>query len=201
MSKSSLMWMVTLALALGSGPAHPQTPAVDPIEPLAALNVERYLGTWYQVALYPNRFQAQCTSDTTATYRALAEGGIEVINRCRDAGGKLDEAVGLARPVGKLAGGELRPAHLEVSFLPGWVRWAQALGNWGWGDYRVIQLAPDYRYAVVSDGSRQYLWVLSRTPALAADDEAAIRSRLLVKGFDLARLQMHPQGKASAPAP
>ena len=201
MNKLFLTGFATLAVAMSGGAAHSQTAAVAPIEPLASLEVARYLGTWYQVALYPNRFQAQCASDTTATYREQAEGGIEVVNRCRDAAGKLDEAVGLARPVGKLAGGELRPAHLEVSFLPAWLRWAQALGNWGWGDYRVIQLATDYRYAVVSDGSRQYLWVLSRTPALATEDEAAIRSRLQAQGFDLGRLQMHPQAKAGPPPP
>ena len=189
------------ALAMSSGPAQAQAAPAAPIEPLPVLDVTRYLGVWYQVALYPNRFQAQCASDTTATYRERTEGGIEVVNRCRNASGQPDEAIGLARPVGKLAGGELRPAHLEVSFLPPWLRWAQAIGNWGWGDYRVIQLAPDYRYAVVSDGSRQYLWVLSRTPALAADDEGAIRALLKKQGFDLTRLTMHPQGKASTATP
>ncbi len=201
MSKFLLAGFAALAVATSSSPSHSQVAAAAPIEPLAALDITRYLGTWYQVALYPNRFQAQCASDTTATYRERTDGNIEVINRCRDAAGKPDEAMGLTRPLGKLAGGELRPAHLEVSFLPAWLRWAQAIGNWGWGDYRVIQLAMDYRYAVVSDGSRQYLWILSRSPALAADDEAAIRSRLLTQGFDLARLQMHPQGKAGPPTP
>ena len=89
-----------------------------------------------------------------------------------------------------------------MSFLPPWLRWAQALGNWGWGDYRVIQLAPDYRYAVVSVGSRQYLWVLSRSPQLAAADETAIRSRLVQQGFDLARWTPHlhtPIAQAEAP--
>ena len=201
MTKFFLAGIATLAVAMSGGPAHSQSTTTAPIEPLASLDVSRYLGVWYQVALYPNRFQAQCATDTTASYRERADGGIEVINRCRDAAGKPDEAIGLARPVGKLADGELRPAHLEVSFLPPWLRWAQAIGHWGWGDYRVIQLAPDYRYAVVSDGSRQYLWVLSRTSALAVDDEAAIRSRLQTQGFDLARLQMHLHGKAGAPLP
>jgi len=175
-----------------------QTPAA-PIEPIAALDVQRYLGSWYQVALIPNRFQSQCISDTTASYRQRSDGAIEVINRCRDAGGEFDEAVGYARPTGTLAGGMLQPAQLEVSFLPSWLRWAQSIGHWGWGAYWVIQLASDYRYAVVGEGSRQYLWVLSRTPALTAEDEATIHARLRQQGYDLARLQLHPQGKMPPP--
>lgn len=148
------------------------------------------------MALIPNRFQAQCLRDTTATYRGLQDGNVEVLNRCRTADGVLDEALGLARPQGQVVDGVLRPARLQVSFLPDWLRWAQAIGNWGWGDYWVIQLAPDYRYAVVSEGTREYLWVLSRTPVLAAEDEAAIHAELLRQGFDLARLQRHPQAGA-----
>ena len=108
--------------------------------------------------------------------------------------------MGLARPIGTLVDGTLRPAQLEVSFLPAWLRWAQAIGGWGWGAYWVIQLAPDYRYAVVSEGTRQFLWVLSRTPALTASDEASIRLRLAEQGFDLTALQMHPQGKPPLPS-
>jgi apolipoprotein D and lipocalin family protein len=171
-------------------------PAVAPLEPLAALDVQRYLGDWYQVALFPNMFQSQCVSDTTATYRERSDGAIEVVNRCRNATGEFEQAVGVARPTGVFDGASLRPAQLEVTFVPAWLRWAQAVGNWGWGAYWVIQLAPDYRYAVVGEGSREYLWVLSRKPALSTDDEAAIRARLELQGYDLSRLKMHPQGQA-----
>lgn len=164
-------------------------------EPVAAIELPRYLGTWYQVALIPNRFQSQCASDTTASYRQRSDGAIEVINRCRDARGALDEAIGYARPTGILTEGFLKPAQLEVSFLPSWLRWAQAIGHWGWGAYWVIQLAPDYRYAVIGEGSRRYLWVLSRTPGLSGEDDAAIRARLREQGYDLERLQVHPQAR------
>ncbi len=197
MNRPSILLAVVLAAACTS--ALPQGSPVASIEPIASLAVPRYLGTWYQVALYPNAFQSQCVSDTTATYRERTDGAIEVVNRCRNARGELDEAIGYARPTGTLAEGTLRPAQLEVSFLPAWLRWAQAIGHWGWGAYWVIQLAPDYRYAVVSEPTRRYLWVLSRTPTLSADDEATVRARLQQQGFDLAGLKMHPQGKAPPP--
>lgn len=158
-----------------------------PLAPLPSLDVPAYMGTWYQVAWFPNRFQQQCVSDTTATYRRVAE-GVAVVNRCRTADGRIDSASGFARPSGAaIRGDTLAPARLEVSFLPAWLRWLPA-----WGDYWVIRLADDGRYAVVSEGSRRYLWVLSRTPGLAAADETEIRSFLGEQGFDLTRWQVHP---------
>lgn len=159
-----------------------------PLESLPALEVPPYMGTWYQVALFPNVFQRQCVSDTTATYRQLPDGTVEVKNRCRTAYGRMDEALGQARPTGTLTGTTLAPARLEVSFLPAWLRWLPV----GWGRYWVIQLADDGRYAVISEPTREYLWILSRQPRLSPADEAAIRSRLAQQGFaDLSKLQMH----------
>jgi apolipoprotein D and lipocalin family protein len=164
--------------------------AAPALQPVAQVELGRYAGTWYQVALYPNRFQAQCVSDTSATYRALPDGEIEVLNRCRTAEGREDRAAGLARPDGAaIAGGQLAPATLKVSFLPAWLRWTGI----GWGRYWVVSLADDYRYAVVSEPTREYLWVLARQPALSVVDERSIRARLVELGFDLTRLQSHPQ--------
>jgi len=189
-----------LALAAGCllvGPAvmaqAPATPATAAsLESLPVLQVPPYMGTWYQVALFPNVFQRQCVSDTTATYRQLPDGTVEVLNRCRTADGRMDDATGNARPTGTLSGTSLAPAQLKVSFLPAWLRWMPV----GWGAYWVIQLADDGRYAVISEPSRQYLWILSRQPRLTSADEAAIRARLAQQGFsDLSKLQMHRHGK------
>ncbi len=159
-----------------------------PLQSLPVLEVPPYMGTWYQVALFPNVFQRQCVTDTTATYRQLPDGTVEVKNRCRTADGRMDEALGQARPTGTLTGTTLAPARLEVSFLPAWLRWLPV----GWGRYWVIQLADDGRYAVISEPTREYLWILSRQPRLSPADEAAIRSRLAQQGFsDLSKLQMH----------
>lgn len=167
--------------------------SIPPLEPLARLEVAPYMGTWYQVLWIPNRFQQQCAADTTATYRDLGNGTVEVVNRCRTVDGRTDSVTGLARPpagVARIENGRLMPARLEVSFLPAWLRWIGV----GWGDYWVVDLAPDGRYAIVSEASREYLWVLARQPALTPQDESTVRQRLRTLGFDLARVRSHRHG-------
>jgi apolipoprotein D and lipocalin family protein len=164
---------------------------LPPLRPLPALDVASYMGTWYQVLWFPNFFQKQCIADTAAVYRDVGDGTVEVINRCRTADGKTDSVTGIARPparVARIEAGQLQPARLEVSFLPAWLRWTGI----GWGAYWVIDLAPDGRYAIVSEVKREYLWVLARQPVLTPEDDATIRARLRALGFDLARLQAHP---------
>jgi len=198
-------FLATAALtSFAQSPSASPTPAPTvgssvstPLQSLPSLEVPPYMGTWYQVALFPNFFQRQCVSDTTATYRQLQNGTVEVKNRCRAADGRMDEALGQARPTGTLSGTTLAPARLEVSFLPAWLRWLPV----GWGRYWVIQLADDGRYAVISEPTREYLWILSRQPRLSSADEAAIRARLAQQGFsDLSKLEMHRHGSAASPA-
>ena len=132
MKLSSLLLSVLFAATVAPAAGQPAT-----LRALPSLDVPGYMGTWYQVAWFPNRFQKQCVSDTVASYRRVPE-GVEVVNRCRNAEGRVDSVTGLARPAGALlAGDELRPAQLEVSFLPRLLRWLPI-----WGDYWVIQLGP-----------------------------------------------------------
>jgi apolipoprotein D and lipocalin family protein len=181
--KFARMGLIALALLAGS----PLRGADAPLQALPTLDVPAYMGTWYQVALYPNWFQRNCASDTRAQYRLLPGGAVEVLNRCRRADGSDDAASGLAKPIGTLEGERLAPAQLEVSFLPAVLRWLP----FGWGRYWVVDLADDGRYAIVSEPSREYLWVLARAPQLSAEDEAKVRATLQRLGFDLNRLERH----------
>lgn len=179
---ATLAALVAWSLSTASAQAAP---------PLPTLDVNAYMGRWHQVALYPNRFQAQCLDSTTATYKLLDDGRVEVANRCRTQDG-WDETVGVARPregtVRQDGGRLLAPASLEVSFLPKALRW---LGV-GWGKYDVVHLspgAPQSGWAVVSEPSKQYLWVLSRTPQLDEAQWTAVTAELQRMGFDLQRLK------------
>lgn len=183
--------VLAMALACSFATAQAQQPAPAPPLPLPSLDVAAYMGTWYQVAWIPNRFQKQCVSDTAATYRDRGDGTVEVLNRCKLADGKSDSVLGIARPpagVARIEGGQLKPARLEVSFLPAWLRWTGI----GWGAYWVVERPADGRYVIVSEASREYLWVLARQPALTPADDAAIKARLQAQGFDLGRAQAHP---------
>jgi len=146
---------------------------LPPLETVAHVDLARYLGTWYEIASFPQRFQRGCTA-TTATYSLRADGDIDVVNRCRKGSpsGKEEVARGRARVVDRVSG-----AKLEVSFFRPF-----------WGEYWVIDLAPDYSYAVVGHPSRDYLWILSRTPAMRAGTYDAIITRLDRAGYDTRRL-------------
>ena len=187
-----LVALVLAGLCMVAAAQGPPAPSVPPaLQALPSLDIAPYMGTWYQVAWIPNRFQKQCVSDTVATYRDRGDGTIEVQNRCRLAGGSIDSVLGIARPpagVSRVENGKLMPARLEVSFLPAWLRWAGI----GWGAYWVVDLAADGRYVIVSEGTREYLWVLARQPALTPADEILIKIELQTLGFDLGRVRAHP---------
>lgn len=159
--------------------AQPAAMATAPLAPIPRLDLDRYMGRWHELARYPNRFQSQCTGAATADYALLPQGTVQVVNRCPQAGGKVDQAIGEARRVGP----EGSPT-LQVRFAPAWLSFLPQV----WGDYWVVELDPAYQLAVVSEPKREYLWVLSRQPSLPAAQWAALNARLQALGFDPARL-------------
>ena len=179
---SPTLRQLALSLALLSPfAASAQTSAPpEPLQTIARLDVGRYLGTWYEIAKYPNRFQRQCVADTSALYRLRDDGQLDVINRCRQANGEVAEAVGRARQ-----DGPADSPKLKVRFAPAWLSWLPMV----WGNYWVIDLDTDYQLVAVSEPSREYLWVLSRTPTVEAGAYQALLGRLREKGFDLTRLE------------
>jgi len=194
LTAAALLAVLLAVLLAGAAPAFAQD-AQPELRALPSVDVPGYMGTWYQVAWFPNRFQKQCVSDTSARYRRLDSGEIEVQNRCRLADGGIDDITGIARTDGsRLQGDTLMPAQLRVSFMPPLLRWLPI-----WGRYWVIDRADDGRFAVVSEPSRDYLWVLARAPSLSAADRTAIRSMLQRQGFDLSRWQDHPHTRPAQP--
>ena len=153
-------------------------PNQAPLQTVAHVNLNRYLGTWYEIAKIPNRFQKQCMGDTTAHYARRADGRIDVVNRCRTKHGRYDEARGVARVIDTQSN-----AKLEVSFvsLLGW--------HLFWGDYWIIGLGNDYRYAVVGTPNRKYGWILSRTPLLATTDRSRVDALLERSGYNPAAFE------------
>lgn len=143
---------------------------------VGSVDLSRYTGAWYEIALLPNRFQSMCVADTQARYQ-LDGDVIRVKNRCRKTDGAIEEANGVA----KVVEGS-NNAKLRVSFFRPF-----------YGDYWILALDNDYRWVLIGEPSRQYGWVLSRTPQL---DDASLQIALdkaAALGFDRAAFQRTPQ--------
>jgi len=151
--------------------------AVAKAPPLAVVDevdLDRYLGTWFEIASYPAWFAKNCTG-VTAEYSLREGGGISVVNRCYKGAldGKLKEARGRAKVVDPETN-----AKLKVSFFGPF-----------WGDYWILELDSEYQWVLVGEPKRKYLWILSRTPSLDQDTLDEILSRLPEKGYSRDRLQ------------
>ena len=174
-----------LCLIVGLAKAAPGTSANNPapLRTVSHVDLTRYVGTWYEIASYPQRFQKGCTA-TAAVYTLRDDGMIEVVNRCnRDS---LDGRETIARGRARIIDTQTN-AKLKVSFF-----WPF------WGDYWIIDLDPGYRYAVVGHPKRKYLWILSRTRAMDPPVYSGILERLTAQGYDISRLQLTLQPQEPA---
>jgi apolipoprotein D and lipocalin family protein len=164
-------------LTAAAVPVAAQTPS---LEPVAALDLARYAGTWHEIARYPNWFQRNCAGEVTATYTLRGDGMVGVLNACRKADGETIRAAGVARRPDAVRA----PAKLEVRFAPDWLAWLPFV----WADYWVIDLAPDYSHVLVGEPTREYFWILARSPRVDDATYARLLDRAKALGYDPARL-------------
>ena len=140
----------TLLLALLGG----CTGVPDGLTPVDNFDANRYLGTWYEIARLDHRFE-RGLEQVSAHYSLNPDGSIKVINRGYDPEQRQwQQAEGTAKFVGEPTIGQLK-----VSFFGPF-----------YGGYNVLQLAPDYRYALISGPDRDYLWILARSASLPEQD-------------------------------
>ena len=186
---SRALWLVAclgaaFSASASSGPLPASLPAGTPNAPVDDLDLERYTGRWHEVARLPMFFQRKCKAETTATYTARPDGTIHVQNACRTDDGHLS-VDGTAR---RTAGG----SALEVSFAPAWLGWLPVV----WADYWVVDLDPEYQWAVVGGPKQGALWILAREPSL----EPALLERLLqraeARGYRVDTLVVDPAQQA-----
>lgn len=145
-----------------------------------SVDLNRYVGTWYEIARLPNRFQEKCSGDVTATYTLLDDGNIKVVNRCRQEDGEFTTAEGLARRASE----DGSNTKLKVRFAPAFLSFLPFV----WGDYWIIDLASDYSYALVGEPERRYLWVLSRSSVMEDHTFEGILERAKRQGYDTSPL-------------
>jgi apolipoprotein D and lipocalin family protein len=153
-----------------------------PLDVVAEIDLDRYVGRWYEIASLPQRFQEGCVA-TSANYTLRDDGRIRVENECRD--GSFDGDFRRVEGVAWVADPSGSQAKLKVQFF-----WPFS------GDYWVIDLDAEYRWAVIGHPSRDYLWILARTRTLDPAVYEKLLSRIESQGFDLERLNETPQPPA-----
>ena len=162
-----LLFLCSVTCANAFGDSKPSDLATVP-----HVDLTRYVGRWFEIAKYPNRFERDCDRDVTAVYTRFEDGDIEVVNSCTQPDGKPKVSKGKA----KVVDGQTN-AKLKVTFF-----WPF------YGDYWVIDLDPQYRWVVIGEPRHKYLWILSRHPRMDAAQYAEITSRLAAKGYDASKL-------------
>lgn len=154
------------------------------IEPVGGFEVDRYLGTWHEIARLDHSFERGLT-DVTAEYSPRADGGVKVVNRGYDpVKKKWKQAEGRAYFTGDRTTGSLK-----VSFFRPF-----------YGGYYIVELDKEaYSYALVSGPGRSYLWILGRTPELPPAVMEKLTARAAALGFDTAKLVFPGSGKSAKP--
>jgi apolipoprotein D and lipocalin family protein len=161
---------LAFAFLLAALPASAAAQAAEP-STVPSVDLARYMGMWYELSHIPNLPQKGCT-DTVVHYRAADNGGFELLNTCWKSG-KYKPYHGWAKPWEK---GATVKFHVKFFLFFG-------------GDYWIIDLDPDYRWAAVGDSKRGQLWIISRTRDLDEKVYAGILARAREKGYDVAKLE------------
>lgn len=147
-------------------------------KPINNFNLDRYLGTWYEIARMPSWFEKDLVR-VTATYSLRPDGKVKVLNQGFKPApsNKHKTAVGKAKFAADTVTG-----HLRVSFFGPF-----------YADYVIIDLDTNYQYALVASNSYNYLWLLSRTPVLDSARVDMLLKKAEGMGFDIAKLYRVPQ--------
>ena len=177
--KRFLLGLVPLFFAASCG--------AEELATVTDFSLERYQGRWHQIALIPNRFQKHCIDETTADYRILPEGRLEVVNRCRVGEGEYDQVTG----EGRIHRDFKDPARLQVRFAPKWLSWLDAV----WGDYWVMSIDDAYTSVLVGAPNREYLWILSREPRIGDDRYKQLVALAMQAGFPADRIRREPTSR------
>jgi apolipoprotein D and lipocalin family protein len=168
MDMKNLILLLSTLFIVGCTQNHAPLPTVEKVD------LNKYLGTWHEIARYEHSFEEGC-SNVNATYSFREDGKIKVLNRCLK-NGKIDEAIGKAYPVDE------SNSKLKVSFFGPF-----------YGNYWILMLDEGYNYAVIGEPSREYLWILSRTPKMEQATLDGILAKLPILGYTTDKLIWTPQ--------
>ncbi len=148
------------------------------VTPVPYVDLNQYIGKWYEIASIPQSFQKQCTGNTTAEYSFAERGRIKVLNSCDTISGKRSIAEGRAKVVDRNSNSKLKVTFVKI------LDWVFLFG----GKYWILDLAPDYSYALIGDPSLKYAWILSRTPTASAEFYIRAEAKFRDEGYDTCQI-------------
>ena len=152
------------------------------VHPVEYVDLNRYQGTWYEVASYPQIYQRNCVH-SQANYALDSEGQVIVTNSCynKQLNGRLKQVQGTARVVDQESN-----AKLKVKFSG--TLWSIFIPE---GDYWIIELDPNYQWAVVGEPKKKALWILSRVPYMSQSLYNQITEKIRTNhGYDTSKLRV-----------
>lgn len=152
-----------------------QALAVNTVE---SVDLNKYLGKWYEVASIPQSFQKQCVANTTAEYSFAEDDLIQVLNTCETKDGTRTEADGRARVEDTNSNAKLKVTFVKI------FDWVFAFG----GNYWILDFAPDYSYALVGDPTTEYAWILTRSPRVELSTFVRAEQVLKANGYDTCKV-------------
>jgi apolipoprotein D and lipocalin family protein len=151
---------------------------LPPVTTAESVDLQKYLGKWYEIAAIPQSFQKKCVGNTTAVYDTAENGLISIVNTCDTANGNPSIANGRAKVIDTNSNSKLKVTF--VNFLG----WQFLLG----GDYWILSIGDNYSYAIVGAPGRDYAWILSRTPDMTHKKIIEANQALVAQGFDTCKL-------------
>ena len=151
---------------------------LPPVETIDHVDLNSYLGKWYEIASIPQSFQKQCASDTMAEYSLAEDNLIKVYNTCKTNSGEISVAEGRAKIVDSNSNAKLKVTFVKLG------TWIFAFG----GNYWILDLGSNYSYSIVGDPSRNYAWILSRNPSLSTEQLTDAEKSLRANGYDTCKI-------------
>ncbi len=155
----------------------------------AHVDLDRFAGSWFEIARLPDPKDKECTSDARATY-ARTDNGLRLLSLCRRADGSIRRATGRARLADDAtqARFKISYSHPVLDALP-----------FVWSDYTIVDVADDYSTAIVGAADRKHLWLLSRQPFVADSARQDFLTKARAQGFDTSALVFTEHSAAPSP--
>ena len=153
------------------------------VESVEFVDINKYMGTWYEYARIPNRFQKKCEGNVTANYSLLPDGNVSVINQCLEKNGSNDKADGVAKIVEKNTNSKLKVSFFSIFGI-----------NLFWGNYWVLYIDKEYTIAVVGEPGRKYGWILTRDINPDVETLGEAYDAIEKNGYDKTKFILTKQG-------